>query len=219
MRKTPLVTGELYHVFNRGADKRMIVMDTHDSDRFLIAVNFFSLVEPIGSVRDLTPANVGRLQNGKRLVSIIAYCLNPNHFHILLRQEQENGVSEFMKRLGGYTKYFNDRHSRSGVLFQGRFKSVHVAEEKYYRLLVAYIMWNDMMHDIAPKKRILVRSSAAEYRAAKFKIVSPQEARNVLDLFGGLVKLQKHAEEIISMLRKGRGKKELGEDQRKLLLE
>ena len=68
------------------------------------------------------------------LVQIICYCLNPNHYHLLLKEIKDGGISEFMKRVGGgYTWYFNNKHKRSGTLFQGRFKSVHIkSNEQLY---------------------------------------------------------------------------------------
>lgn len=81
------------------------------------------------------------------LVQIVAYCLNPNHFHMILKQVSDNGISEFMKRLGGgYTWHFNKKHNRSGALFQGRFKSIHIDTNEYLLHLSAYVNKNDFIH-------------------------------------------------------------------------
>src|SRR3989344_1926000 len=121
MRKDPLITGLYYHIYNRGVDKRDIFMNEYDLKRFILSVKEFNTVEPIGSIKDLMlrkNSDVGRpkrpKQNLKQLVSIVCYCFNPNHFHFILKQEIDGGISEFFKRLlGGYTKYFNLIHNIS----------------------------------------------------------------------------------------------------------
>lgn len=77
------------------------------------------------------------------LVSIVAYCLMPNHFHILAFEKTEGGISKFMQKLStAYTMYFNNRRERSGSLFQGRFKARHADNDRYLRYLIAYIHLN-----------------------------------------------------------------------------
>lgn len=162
MRKTPFVPGEIYHILNRGVDKRNIFNDAHDLDRFLQSIQVFNTVEPSGSIFEwqFGQKNNTPVQSDK-LVRIISYCLNPNHYHLLLEEVSENGISEFMKRLGGgYTKYFNERNKRSGSLFQGRFKSIHVDSDLYLKNLSAYINLNNLVHKITSN---LFRSSWAEY--------------------------------------------------------
>src|SRR4051812_33091994 len=128
MRKTDLVTGEHYHIYNRGVDKRSIFEDRQDLERFYQSIKEFNSLEPIGSIFE---NSFEKERNTKKLVDIVCYCLNHNHFHFILRQRSENGISEFMKRLGGYTWYFNNRHKRSGALFQGVFKSSHIDSDEY----------------------------------------------------------------------------------------
>lgn len=96
------------------------------------------------------------------LVEIIAYCLNPNHYHLLLKQTSEKGIEKFMQRIGnGYTKYFNTKNKRTGALFQGKFKSIHVDNNEYLLHLSAYINLNNQMKGtVLP----LSRSSWDEYR-------------------------------------------------------
>lgn len=215
MRKDPLVTGNYYHVYNRGTDKRDIFGDEKDVERFLLNMKLFAKIAPTGSIRDIlelelnSPDVEHRGNEGEqRLVSIVEYCLNPNHFHFILKQEVDGGISEFMKRMGGYTGYFNRKNKRSGALFQGKFKSVYVGDDEYFRVLCAYVMWNNKMHDLPKSKLSLVRSSLEEYQTGKYFIVNQVEAENVLAMFGGFKDLTKHASEIISILREGRGKKD-----------
>ena len=90
-----------------------------------------------------TLAEVVKIKRGKELVNIGAYCLMPNHFHLLLQEKEDGGISRFMQKLlTGYTMYFNKRQDRTGALFQGKFQSRHVDEDNYLKYLVAYIHLN-----------------------------------------------------------------------------
>ena len=148
MRKQPLVIGEYYHIYNRGTDKRNIFVDKKDMFRFWENLFDFNQTNPIGSVYELSfKKKTGEInKKEKPLVQFVAYCLNPNHFHFLITPLQEKGIEKFMQRLGnGYTKYFNNRHKRSGVLFQGKFKSKHADSNEYLLHLSAYINVNDKL--------------------------------------------------------------------------
>lgn len=87
--------------------------------------------------------NVLMLERGDPLVDIGAYCLMPNHPHLLLREIDYGGISAFMQKLlTAYTMYFNKKHSRAGALFSGRFKAVHVASDPHFRRVINYIHAN-----------------------------------------------------------------------------
>ncbi|OGF40853.1 hypothetical protein A2477_03680 [Candidatus Falkowbacteria bacterium RIFOXYC2_FULL_47_12] len=138
-----------YHIYNRGVDRRKIFLDKWDYVRFLESLREFNQKEPVGSLykikRGLTP-----LRGVKPLVQIIAYCLNPNHFHLLLKEEVDRGISEFMKRMGvGYTCYFNERYQRSGALFQGTYKAKEVRSTYDLIKVSIYVNCNAEIHDIA----------------------------------------------------------------------
>lgn len=166
-RKTSFVNEEFYHVFNRGVDKRIIFTDKYDMDRFLKSLIEFNVVDPIGSLYENSRKQGGgeTATLGKKLVNIITYCLNPNHYHLILEQLVDGGVSEFMKRLGGYTWYFNNKYERSGSLFQGVFKSVHIDSNEYLLHVSAYTNLNDRVHKLNGKTLNLIpsRSSWGEY--------------------------------------------------------
>jgi len=134
-------------VYNRGVDKRSIFLNPEDTKRFLQSMVVFNTIEPIGSIYEcIWNTKLGRRKPAKKLVEIICYCLNPNHFHLILRQLKGGGVSEFMKRIGGYTYYFNRKHQRSGYLFQGVFKSTHVTTNEHLLHLSAYVNLNHLVH-------------------------------------------------------------------------
>lgn len=158
MRKVPFVESEYYHIYNRGVDKRSIFKDQKDLDRFFQSMKEFNSIEPIGSIFENSFDK--NKKESQKLVEIICYCLNPNHFHFVLRPVVENGISEFMKRLGGYTWYFNNRHKRNGSLFQGVFKSNHVNTNEYLLHLSAYVNLNNRFKG---KPYKLSRSSWNEY--------------------------------------------------------
>jgi len=135
--------------------------------RFFKSIVEFNAVDPIGSLYE----NSNRLRGGstatesEKLVNIIAYCLNPNHYHLILEQLVDGGLSEFMRRLGGYTWYFNNKYDRSGALFQGRFKAVHIGSNEYLLHVSAYVNLNDRVHfrGGSTATNFLSKSSWGEY--------------------------------------------------------
>jgi putative transposase len=208
MRKDPWVTGEYYHVYNRGVDKRDIFMSQKDIARFVLSIKMFNDIKPSRSIKDKLLENKEDSDVGRpnRLVSVVCYCFNPNHFHFILKQEVEGGISEFFKRLsGGYTKYFNLVHGRSGALFQGRFKSKLIDNDAYLLRIRPYTHLNYMLHDIPEDKKDLVRSSGEEYDNENFELVSEVEARKVLDFYGGKENFKKESMEVVAQIREERG--------------
>jgi len=145
MRRITFATGEYYHLYNRGVDKRKVFMSPADYRRFLAYLVALNSTEtrPIRyavSTKDLQGL---ALERGAPLVAIGAFCLMPNHFHLYVTPVQEDGVSKFMQRLQtAYTMYFNERHERSGALFQGAFKAQHANTDAYARYLFSYIHLN-----------------------------------------------------------------------------
>src|SRR3989344_2009952 len=119
--------GEFYHIYNRGTDKRNIFTSRADRDRFLALLYLANQDEPVDlKLQGSTLLEIVE-RSGMPLVEIAAYCLMPNHFHLLVRELEEGGISKFMQKLTtGYTMFFNKKYERSGSLFQGRFKATHV---------------------------------------------------------------------------------------------
>jgi putative transposase len=110
----------------------------------------FNTDKPIGSIYEryfLEKKGFGHPMS--KIVEIIAYCLNPNHYHFILRQIADRGIEKFMQRVGnGYTKYFNHKYDRSGFLFQGKFKSIHINSNSYLLYLSAYVNENHFVHGL-----------------------------------------------------------------------
>ena len=165
MRKVPFVESEYYHIYNRGVDKRSIFEDRHDLDRFFQSIKEFNSVEPIGSIFE---NSFNKEKVSDKLVEIVCYCLNPNHFHFILKPMVENGLSEFMRRLGGYTWYFNNRHKRNGALFQGAFKSSHINSNEYFLHVSAYVNLNNRFKG---STYLLSKSSWDEYLGKEYDCI------------------------------------------------
>ena len=165
MRKAKFVNNEYYHIFNRGVDKREVFSDQDDLSRFFQSMCEFNTIEPIGSIFENSFRQLGnRMSKQSKLVNFVCYCLNPNHYHFILEQATDNGIEKFMHRLGiGYTKYFNKKYDRSGVLFQGGFKAVHIDSNEYLLHLSAYVNLNDKVHSLGNSVSKLVLSSWEEY--------------------------------------------------------
>ncbi len=84
-----------------------------------------------------------KIERGETLVDIGAYCLMPNHFHLLIKEKQENGISIFMEKLStGYSMYFNKKYDRTGKLFEGRFRAEHLDSDEYLKYIFMYIHLN-----------------------------------------------------------------------------
>ncbi|MBI5138560.1 MAG: transposase [Candidatus Vogelbacteria bacterium] len=162
IRDIDFVEGECYHIFNRGTDKRTITEDKFDSDRFVLSLQKFNVIDPIGSIYESSfhkhEDNEAEHQN--RLVDMIAFCLNPNHFHLLVTQLTEAGVSKFLHRVQtGYSKYYNTKHKRKGTLFQGKFGASLITLNDNLLHVSAYVNLNNKVHQLGSKASKLVRSS------------------------------------------------------------
>ncbi|MFA6407989.1 MAG: transposase [Candidatus Paceibacterota bacterium] len=160
-RQKAFANGEFFHVYNRGVDKRIIFADDEDIQRFFQGLVEFNVVDPIGSLYQNSFRKLGGStpKSVDGLIRFVAYCLNPNHFHLILEQLVDGGISEFMKRLGGgYTCFFNNKYERSGSLFQGKFKAIHIDTNEYLLHLSAYVNLNDRVHQLSGSTPKLVES-------------------------------------------------------------
>ena len=167
-RKIAFATGAYYHIYNRGTDKRKIVLDQHDINRFLLGLEVFNTECAIGGVHQSSlkfRSRGSKVELKVPLVEVVAYNILDNHYHLLLRQLHDDGISKFMQRMGGgFTKYFNEKYERSGVLFQGPFKSAHVSSDARLVQLSAYINLNHLIHKLrTPTSQWSNRSSWGQY--------------------------------------------------------
>ena len=151
MRKIQFSKGHIYHLYNRGVEKRDIFGDDNDRWRFLQGLYLFNDVEAstnilwqaernFGRATFKTIKNFSKTYKRKPLVRLMADCLMPNHYHLLVEEIVDGGISRFMHKLGtGYTNYFNEKRKRVGPLFQGRFKAVMIESQEQLEYLLVYI--------------------------------------------------------------------------------
>jgi len=145
VRKHTFEIDEWYHCFNRGIDKRMVFESEDDANRFLMTLYLANGTEPIQLFTTDKPTleKAFKGERGKPLVSIGAYCLMKNHFHLLIKEISEGGISAFMRKLGiAYTMYFNAKNERVGNLFVRPFRSRHVSDDRYFQRVLQYIHCN-----------------------------------------------------------------------------
>jgi len=145
-RKHAFAENEYYHLYNRGVYKRVIFSTASDYRRFLMLLylansNLDTRIS--NTVRGKKIDDTFTLDRGNSLVAIGAYCLMPNHFHILATPLVEDGIPCFMRKLlTGYSMYFNTKNERKGALFQGPYRSTHADDDTYLQYLYSYIHLN-----------------------------------------------------------------------------
>jgi putative transposase len=202
-RNLEFVKGEIYHIFNRGVDKRVIFQDEEDFNRFLECIFLFNSMEPIGSIyenRFNKEKHLGHGVSKVKLVEFICYCLNPNHFHFVLRQITEKGIEKFMHRLMGYSKYFNNKYKRSGSLFQGPFKAVHVFSNEQLLHASVYVNLNDQVHKLGHG---VSKSSWGEYSGASKGVIC--SGKNlVLEQFKNFIEYKKFVENSLEWIKENK---------------
>ncbi|TSC86474.1 MAG: hypothetical protein G01um10148_460 [Parcubacteria group bacterium Gr01-1014_8] len=143
-RQIEFASDEIYHVYNRGTEKRSIFSSRGDYERFLTLLYSCNQEERLDErLSRYSLREALELPRGSPLVDVAAYCLMPNHFHLILREIGVGGISKFMQKvITGYTMYFNKRHERNGALLQGKFKAVHAKDDRYLKYLIAYVHLN-----------------------------------------------------------------------------
>ena len=184
LRREPFAVEEYYHLYSRGVDKRKIFLNAQDYRKFQF------LMYVCNSEKSIVLRNIGKnFDRGRTIVDVGAFCLMPNHFHILVREKIENGISLYMRKLlTGYSMYFNLKHTREGKLFDGAFKAINASDDRYLKYLYSYIHlnpaklidknWKNSVRE--DNKEILnfcllyPNSSIGEYKNSSYKIINPR---------------------------------------------
>lgn len=148
-KRTQLVTGEFYHIIQRGVEERKIFLDDLDRLRFINSLIVFNdsnktpwgmrafwKQRATGSLIDYFPKNP--------FVEIHAFVLMDNHFHLLVKQIVDKGITRFMGKIAGFVYYFNKKYKRVGPLFQGRYKSVLMEDDNQIKTIFSYIHCNPL---------------------------------------------------------------------------
>lgn len=193
-RITPMVNGEFYHVYNRGVEKRDIFTQPRDYKRFQKTFYYYQFLGPKPSFSKFSKSDLNSFKPDptKKIVEIICYCLMPNHFHFLIRQLKDNGVSYFISQLANsYTKYFNTKYTRVGALLQGTFKAVHIESDEQLIHTSRYIHLNPVVSGLVKNLNIYKWFSYLEYTTGQVIYCSPQE---ILNFFSSPKKYQEFVE-------------------------
>src|SRR3989344_1185475 len=139
-----------YHIYNRGVEKRTIFQDREDYTKFLYFLKIY--LSPPDDVYNEFPLLRSYIlsNNLSEQLDLLAFCLMPNHFHLLVRQKSKNAVTKLMRQvMTGYSTYFNRRHERVGSLFQSMFKAAPVEGDEYLLHLSRYIHLNPIARGIS----------------------------------------------------------------------
>jgi putative transposase len=130
-----------YHVYNRGVEKRIIFQDDQDYHVFLSYLKLYLSPPPPITQKQ---SNVWK-NNLFQEINLLAYCLMPNHFHLLIHQQSKQAINQFIQRIGTkYAMYFNKRYERKGTLFEGVYKAVLVEKDEQLLHLSRYIHLNPL---------------------------------------------------------------------------
>ncbi len=141
-----------YHIYNRGTEKRHIFQDQQDYSIFLTYLRNYLVPKDEEALRDIIEDWHSSKEEKKRAkhdldlnnfsdeITLLAYCLMPNHFHFLIKQKGPNSIDKFMNSLGTrYTMYFNKKYKRVGSLYQGVYKASMVFTDDQLLKLSKYI--------------------------------------------------------------------------------
>jgi putative transposase len=186
-RITPLINENFYHIFNRGVEKRVIFLDEKDFTRFLKTIFYYQLKGPRPRFSRYNPFIHNNLSSEK-IVDIVVFCLMPNHFHLLLKQVNENGISEFLRKVSNsYTRYFNTKYRRVGPLFQGQFKAVLVETNEQSIHVSRYIHLNPLVSNLVKDLKDYIWSSYKDYLEENNSLVNKGE---ILSFFSSVKSYQ-----------------------------
>ncbi|MCR4279310.1 MAG: transposase [Candidatus Zambryskibacteria bacterium] len=169
VRMYTFVPGEYYHIYSRGTEKRIIFIDESDYKRFVKLLFLCNGQKPVDSRKYKGLSFVESVdkvgKDKENLVYIGAYCLMPNHFHLLIRERDPAGVSIFMRKLlTAYSMYFNTKYGRKGRLFESSYQSMHADYDEYLKYLFAYIHLNPLkIVDPNWKEGVRDKKKAIEY--------------------------------------------------------
>jgi putative transposase len=175
VRRVNLITDEIYHIINRSIDSIQIFKQSPEYQVFLEAAFYYQNVNFPCKYSEFRRREIKKrneiLDNLKKennlRVEIICYCLMPNHYHFLLKQRQDGGISNFIMSLcGSYSHYFNIKYKRKGPLFEDRFRAVEIETDEQLLHVNRYIHLNPYSADLVKNKNELINypfSSFPEY--------------------------------------------------------
>ena len=207
-RITPFVNGEFYHLYNRGLEKNDIFTQRSDYSLFIDTFSYYQIQNPKPRFSNYRQSKVFPVDPTKKIVDIICYCLMPNHFHLLVKQLKDGGITEFMRRfILSYIKYRNLKYKHQGPLLNGSFRAVRMETDEQFIHVSRYIHLNPLVSLLVKNLNLYPWSSYRTYiglednqTVAKEEILSffksPQDYQkfvmNQAD-YGKTLELLKHA--------------------------
>ncbi|OGE37299.1 hypothetical protein A3D79_02940 [Candidatus Daviesbacteria bacterium RIFCSPHIGHO2_02_FULL_39_8] len=163
-RTIPFANGEYYHLYNRGINKQQTFSDQRDYVRFIQTFLYYQIGNPKPKYSTYKPNGIYTIDPTKKIVEVIAYCLMPNHFHLLVKQLQDGGISEFIRKfINSYTKYRNIKHRILGPTFQALFKAVRIETDEQLLHVSRYIHLNPLVSFMVKDLRFYKWSSYPFY--------------------------------------------------------
>ncbi len=149
-RRIPLVINQYYHVFNKGISGQNIFLDQKHYKRMVDSLWLYRYLSPphrmsyLLRLTEKKRVNIKQSIKGEaKHVDVVSYCLMSNHFHILIKQVLDKGISSFMSNLqNSYTRYFNTQQKKFGPIFLGKFKAVLIESEEQLLHTSRYIHLN-----------------------------------------------------------------------------
>jgi len=192
-KQLQLINGEIYHISDRAVGDSVIFKNENDYFRGIFSLYEFNNAKPVEirlrrqqrkKEKLLEKSNSNIVYGGPTpvnlplerdmFVEVLAFCFMPNHFHLILRQLKENGISKFMQKIGGYSTYFNEKYNRKGHLFN-RFKAVHIKTDEQLRMAFIYVHTNPVSlvqpgwkENGIKDKRKAIKFLREEYRWSSF---------------------------------------------------
>lgn len=175
LRTTPLVTDYYYHLFNRSVAQIPIFTSKQEFSRAIDLLNYYQYDTCPVSFSRLKRLNLkmqsniweGLKKDGRKRIDVLSFCLLPNHFHLLVKQNQEEGISQYLRIFqNSYAKYFNTKNDRTGPVYQNRFKAVLIENDHQLLHVSRYIHLNPYTSLLIKKKAELREypwSSLPEY--------------------------------------------------------
>lgn len=163
-RIIPFINDQFYHVYNRGINKQQVFSNRKDYNRFVKTLFYYQIANPKPRFSLYKEGGTYNIDPTKKIVDIVAYCLMPNHFHILIKQLSDGGISEFMRKfIHSYTKYRNTKYRVQGPIFQALFKAVLVKTDEQLLHVSRYIHLNPLVSHLVKDLDLYPWSSYSSY--------------------------------------------------------
>lgn len=163
-RQTVFASGEYYHIYNRGVAHQPVFKSKRDYERFILTLSYYRFHNvPLRLSKLLQLSKEARddilsalYKEDSKTVEIVAYCLMPNHFHLLVKQTDEGGISKYLRQsINSYAKFFNTKYKRIGSLFQDMFKAVLIESDEQLIHVSRYIHLNPLVSYLVNREELL----------------------------------------------------------------